>query len=54
MSPDDIILMDIKRSEKTLGDVLRAWPVWVRQHPDRQILMDGDKYAIVARKKVSA
>lgn len=50
----DRILMDIRTCELTLGQVLAQVEVWRAQHPDCEIFMDGDAYAIVARRRASA
>lgn len=43
-----MILMDIRTSDLTLGEVMTSVEAWSRQYPDHEIYMDGDIYAIVA------
>ena len=50
MEPDKI-LIDIRTCELTLKEVMDQIRVWQAEMPDYEIFMDGDAYAIVARKK---
>ena len=50
MEPDKI-LIDIRTCELTLKEVMDQIRVWQAKMPDYEIFMDGDAYAIVARKK---
>ena len=50
MEPDKI-LIDIRTCELTLKEAMDQIRVWQAEMPDYEIFMDGDAYAIVARKK---
>lgn len=50
----DRILIDIATCERTLSEVMALIRGWQRVLPDHEIFMDGDAYAIVARKRVGA
>ena len=48
---DDIILIDIKTCEQTLSEVMAQIGAWRKvMGPRYEIFMDGDRYAIVARR----
>ena len=49
MEPDKI-LIDIRTCELTLSEVMKQIEIWKKEMPDHEIFMDGDAYAIVARK----
>lgn len=50
----DRILLDIRTCELTLGQVLKKVEAWAKALPDCEIFMDGDAYAIVARRRCKA
>lgn len=50
MEPDRI-LIDIRSSELTLSQVVREIVRYQLEMPDCEIFMDGDAYAIVARRR---
>lgn len=50
----DRIIIDIATCERTLSEVMALIRGWQRVLPDHEIFMDGDAYAIVARKRVGA
>lgn len=50
----DRILLDIRSCTLTMGQVLKQVELWRRLYPDSEIFMDGDEYAIVARRRTSA
>lgn len=48
----DMVLIDIRTCELTLSQVMRQIGAWRKVlGPRYEIFMDGDLYAIVARKK---
>ena len=47
----DKILIPIRECELTLSEVMKQIWIWIEEMPDYEIFMDGDAYAIVARKK---
>ncbi len=42
------ILVDIRTSELTLSDVMQLIEDYRINHPDKEVWMDGDMYAIVS------
>lgn len=46
-------LIDIRTTGMTLGEVMDFVEWYAGRNPDYEIFMDGDAYAIVARKRVS-
>lgn len=50
----DTVYIDITTSPLTMGQVTEAVKKLQQDHPDEEIFMDGDLYAIVGRKRVSA
>jgi len=51
----DIIYIDIRTSSVTMGGIVDKIASLQKAHPDQEIFMDGDAYAIVGRqRKVSA
>lgn len=53
MEPDTKIL-DIKTCGKTLSEVLDIVADYKTSHPGYEVFLDGDAYAIVARRRVCA
>lgn len=51
MKPDTIYI-DIRTSLLTLSQVMAAVYRLIAEHPDQEIFMDGDAYAIVGRDRV--
>lgn len=51
MIPDKIYI-DIKTCDMTLSEVMAEIQRLIDEHPDEEIFMDGDAYAIVGRKRV--
>lgn len=45
----DRILIDIKTCDMTLSEVMHAVNVYQSNHPEWEVFMDGDLYAIVGR-----
>lgn len=45
----DTIYIDIRTCELTLGEVMKEVDRLITEHPDQEIFMDGDVYAIVGR-----
>lgn len=45
----DHIYIDILTCELTLSEVMEEVQRLIREHPDQEIFMDGDAYAIVGR-----
>lgn len=45
----DHIYIDIRTCELTLGQVMKEVDKLIAEHPDQEIFMDGDVYAIVGR-----
>ena len=50
MMPDKIYI-DIRTCGLTLGQMMDAVEELIREHPDEEIFMDGDAFAIVGRRK---
>ena len=50
----DTVYIDIRASPLTMGQVVDTMRKLQQEHPDEEIFMDGDLYAIVGRKRVSA
>ena len=48
----DHIYIDIRTCELTLSEVMTEVQRLIREHPDQEIFMDGDAYAIVGRDRV--
>lgn len=42
------VLIDIRRSDLRLGEVMTVIKDFVTENPDREVWMDGDMYAIVS------
>ncbi len=51
MEPDKI-LIDIRTCELTLSEVMTEIVRLQAEYPDHEIFMDGDAYAIVARRRI--
>lgn len=52
MEPDpDHVYIDIRTCELTLSQVMRRIAELQREHPDEEIFMDGDLYAIVGHRR---
>lgn len=47
----DVIYIDIQTCELTLSQVMARIVQLQSEHPDQEIFMDGDAYAIVGRRK---
>ena len=50
MEPDKI-LIDMRTCELTMSQVMEEIQRLKAEYPDHEIFMDGDSYAIVARRK---
>ena len=50
----DTVYIDIRTSDIRMGEITDAVRKLRQEHPDEEVFMDGDLYAIVGRKKVSA
>lgn len=50
MEPDHVYI-DIRTCELTLSQVMARIAELQREHPDEEIFMDGDLYAIVGRRR---
>ena len=48
----DHIYIDIRTCELTLSEVMEVVYRLIAEHPDQEIFMDGDAYAIVGRDRV--
>lgn len=53
MIPDHVFI-DIRTCDMTLSEVMRAIPRIQSEHPDMEVFMDGDRYAIVGRRRAVA
>lgn len=49
----DTILLSIKDSDITMGEIESFIAMQQARHPNHEVFMDGDEYAIVARPRVS-
>ena len=45
----DTVYIDIMTSDLTLSQMMAEIDRLIREHPDQEIFMDGDAYAIVGR-----
>lgn len=50
----DIILYDFHTDRPTLSQVMSTVRAWAHAFPEYELLMDGDRYGIFARRKVVA
>lgn len=50
----DIAIFDFHRDKATLTQVMSTVRAWAHAFPEYELLMDGDRYGIFARRKVSA
>lgn len=50
----DICLFDLHRDRPTMTEVLTRIAAFKAAHPDYEVLEDGDRYGIFARRKVEA
>ncbi len=50
----DIAIFDFHRDHPTLTQVMQTVSAWAHAFPEYELLMDGDRYGIFARRKVSA
>lgn len=49
MMKPDIVYIDIRTSDLTLSQVIAAMTELREKHPDQEIFLDGDAYAIIGR-----
>ena len=45
----DVVHIDIRTCDLTLSQMMAAIDRLIHEHPDQEIFMDGDEYAIVGR-----
>ena len=50
----DITLYDFHTDRPTMSEVMGTVSAWAHAFPEYELLMDGDRYGIFARRKVSA
>lgn len=50
MQPDTVYI-DIKTCGLTIGELMDAMRTLIAEHPDEDIHLDGDLYAIAGRRK---
>ena len=50
----DICLFDLHTQSPTMTEVLTRIAAFKAAHPDYEVLEDGDRYGIFARRKVDA
>lgn len=43
------VYLDIRTSDITIGEIRGFVDALIREHPDEEIYMDGERYAIVGR-----
>lgn len=48
----DTIYIDIRTSDLTLSQVMARIVTLQAEHPEQEIFMDGDAYAIVGRRRI--
>ena len=53
MRPDTVYI-DIRTSDLTLSQMMAEIRRLQEEHPDEEIFMDGDEYAIVGRRRCGA
>mgnify|MGYP000886965387 CR=1 FL=1 len=46
-------LIDLRTSQKTLGEVIAWMERYARLHPLQDVHLDGDRYAIVANEVIA-
>ncbi|MFT0899526.1 hypothetical protein [Candidatus Methanoprimaticola sp. MG2] len=54
MAVRDRILIDIRTCDLTLSEVMRRMVRYQEEMPGHEVFMDGDLYAIVARRRDAA
>ena len=54
MAARDRILIDIRTCDLTLSEVMRRMARYQSEMPGHEVFMDGDLYAIVARRRDAA
>ena len=54
VTPGDVVYIDIETCELTLREVMNEIEKLIAEHPDQEIFMDGDAYAIVGRPRRNA
>ncbi len=50
----DITIFDFHTDRPTLAQVMETVSAWAHAFPEYELLMDGDRYGIFARRKVVA
>lgn len=53
MIPDHVFI-DIRTCDMTLSEVMARIGELQEEHPEMEIFMDGDRYAIVGRRRCAA
>lgn len=54
LTPGDVIYIDIETCQLTFSEVMTEVRKLIAEHPDQEIFMDGDAYAIVGRPRRNA
>ncbi|MCL2712426.1 MAG: hypothetical protein FWD37_04035 [Methanomassiliicoccaceae archaeon] len=50
----DKVFIDVRTSDLTLSEIFRQIEMIQSDNPDMEIFLDGDKHAIVGRKRTSS
>lgn len=50
----DVCIFDLHTQNPTMNEVLQTLEAWRHAFPEYEILEDGDRYGIFARRKVNA
>lgn len=51
LAQTDVVLVDIEDCTETLGQCIELAECYQRAHPEREVILDGDSYAIIARRR---
>lgn len=54
MTDDTTVYIEIETCDLHLSEVIREIQRLVEEHPDQEIMMDGDRYAVVGRRRGKA
>lgn len=49
LRPDDVVLVEVQGTALTLGECLTLCEDYARNHPEREVFLDGDSYSFIAR-----
>lgn len=50
--PEERVLIDVETSDLTMAEVMRFVRDYQAAHPDEELFLDGDRYAVMVRQRV--